>query len=95
MKIETREKYLIVTADEGMRITTHTGDDYTDYSSWGSARVGLNADLSSWYEISEAEDEENIKLQIEQLALTTSFVPDEGYVVNDIEDYQSEETYGE
>lgn len=94
MKIEAKEKYLIVTADEGMRITSHVGDDYTNYSSWGSARVGLNADLSSWYEITVEQDEENIKLQMEQLAYNQSFI-DEGYDAEYDEMTDEYEEYGE
>lgn len=71
MIVEIKEKYKIVSAEEGMRITDHTGDDYINYSSWGSAIIGLNADYSSWYEITEAQDLENIDKQIEQLKALT------------------------
>lgn len=71
MIVELKETYKIITAESGMRITDHVGDDYTNYSSWSSARTGLNADISSWYEITEEQDLENIDKQIEQLKALT------------------------
>ena len=67
MIIELKEKYKVVSAEEGMRITDHVGEDYTNYASWGRSMMAHNADISNWREITEAEDNENIERQLQQL----------------------------
>lgn len=67
MIIELKEKYKVVAADEGMKFTEHTGDDFTNYNSWSKAILGLTVDVSSWREITIEEDMENIRKQEQQL----------------------------
>lgn len=71
MIIQLKETYKIVEAEQGMRITDHVGDDYTEYGSWGSARMAINANIDGWYEITEEEDNNNLKKQEEQLKTLT------------------------
>ena len=71
MIIQLKETYKIVEAEQGMRITDHVGDDYREYGSWGSARMPINAKIDGWYEITEEEDNNNIKKQEEQLKALT------------------------
>lgn len=57
MKIENKEKFRVITADEGFVLTTYTEeDDIRNYSSFQSCYSPLNSDISHIREISNEED---------------------------------------
>lgn len=67
MKIETLEKFIKITAEDGMCLTTFKdGDDILTYLSWRVMYAPLNKDNSNIREISL---EENDKLLSEMEAL--------------------------
>lgn len=58
MNIDIKEKFQVITASEGMVITTYKEtDDIREYTSFTIAYAPLNADLSDYREISVEEDE--------------------------------------
>lgn len=57
MNIITKEKFLIITPDEGKVFTSYTDEqDIKEYSSFTIAYTPLNADLSIYREITVEED---------------------------------------
>lgn len=57
MKIENKEKYRVITADEGFVLTTYKAEeDIRGYSSFQSCYSPLNGDISHIREISNEED---------------------------------------
>ena len=57
MKIENKEKYRVITADEGCVLTTYKPEeDIRGYSSFQSCYSPLNGDISHIREISNEED---------------------------------------
>lgn len=64
MKIETLEKYIKVTANEGFYITDYKdGDDILSYSSFKIMFAPLNSDLTNLREITEEENNRYVELQ--------------------------------
>ena len=61
MKIETTDKYVKITPDEGMVLTTwNEGDDIVEYNGIKTVYAPLTADISMFREIT---IEENTKLE--------------------------------
>lgn len=56
MKIENKEKYTIIKADEGMVLTDWDGKDIMEYTSSISIYCPLTIDTSRYYEISTEQD---------------------------------------
>ena len=65
MKIETLEKYIKVTADEGLYISDYKeGDDIINFNSFKIMFAPLGTDLSNLNEITEEENNRLNELQI-------------------------------
>ena len=65
MKIETLEKYIKVTADEGLYISDYKeGDDIINFNSFKIMFAPLGTDLSNLREITEEENNRLNELQI-------------------------------
>jgi hypothetical protein len=68
MKVETLEKYIKVTADEGFYISDYKeGDDILSYSSSKVMFAPLGTDLSNLREITEEENKRYSELQESKL----------------------------
>lgn len=68
MKVETLEKYIKVTAEEGFYISDYKeGDDILSYSSSVIMFAPLGTDLSNLKEITEEENNRLSELQIQKL----------------------------
>jgi hypothetical protein len=68
MKIETLEKYIKVTAEEGFYISDYKeGDDILNFSSFKEMYAPLYTDLSNLREITE--EENNIYNQLQEIKL--------------------------
>lgn len=64
MKIETLEKYIKVTAEEGLYISDYKdGDDIINFNSFKIMFAPLGADLSKLREITEGENNRYSELQ--------------------------------
>lgn len=68
MKVETLEKYIKVTAEEGFYISDYKeGDDILTFSSSKLMFAPLGTDLSNLREITEEENNRYNELQIEKI----------------------------
>lgn len=68
MKVETLEKYIKVTAEEGFYISDYKeGDDILTFSSSKLMFAPLGTDLSNLREITEEENNRLSELQIEKI----------------------------
>lgn len=65
MRVEYNEKFNFnhITAEEGMVITDWNGEDIKEYSSAKEMYCPITADLSRYYEVSDAQDAENMEAQ--------------------------------
>ena len=68
MKVETLEKYIKVTADEGLYISDYKeGDDIINFNSFKIMFAPLGTDLSNFREITEEENKRYSELQESKL----------------------------
>jgi hypothetical protein len=56
MIIDIKEKFRVISAEDGFVLTTYTGDDIRNYGSFSNCYVPLTSDISYIREISIDED---------------------------------------
>lgn len=67
MKLTILDNRKMLMADEGMKLTDWNKEDIMEFSSCTMLVTGLNTDLSAYYEITDAEDEQYTKEQDDRI----------------------------
>lgn len=67
MKLDILTNRKVLMSDEGMKLTDWNKEDILEYSSCSMLVTGLNTDLSAYYEITDAEDEQYLKQQEDRI----------------------------